>query len=432
VTYANGTFVAVGERYDAGTGYSGVIVTSSDGISWVPQTISGVGIMYLNGVAYGNGTFVAVGLGWDVVNRGAALTSSDGLNWTPHILNTSSNLMGVSYGLGNFVAVGGGGAILSSQDVVSWTTRISGPVEHLHGIAFGNDTFVAVGEPVSGYSKILTSTDLINWTLRTPSSTQSLYGITYGGDTTFLAVGQSGRILQSDPVGENLTITQSGTGTGIARSNPAGINCGTDCSQYYDSGTIVTLTAAPDTGSYFAGWSDGTNTSEALTWKVTMDAAKNVTASFTTTPPPVTTWAKTYGGSGDDEPYSIQQTSDGGYIVAGPTSSFGAGSYDIWVLKLNADGTVAWQKTYGGSSGDYAYSIQQTSDGGYIVAGPASSFPGGTPYAIWVLKLNADGTVAWQKTYGGLGYVTASFIQQTSDGGYIVAGDTSIPPPRKQ
>ncbi|MEF3167805.1 MAG: hypothetical protein K6360_00495 [Deltaproteobacteria bacterium] len=82
-------------------------------------------------------------------------------------------------------------------------------------------------------------------------------------------------------------------------------------------------------------------------------------------------WAKTYGGTSHDVANSIQQTSDGGYIVAGWTSSFGAGDWDFWVIKLDASGNVAWQKTYGGTSCDEAFSIQQTSDGGYIVAGLA-------------------------------------------------------------
>jgi uncharacterized delta-60 repeat protein len=134
-------------------------------------------------------------------------------------------------------------------------------------------------------------------------------------------------------------------------------------------------------------------------------------------------WQKTYGGTNTDWARSIQQTSDGGYIVAGETWSFGAGEWDYWVLKLNSDGTVAWQKTYGGSSSDYANSIQQTSDEGYIVAGETWSFGAGE-YDYWVLKLNSDGTVAWQKTYGGSSSDYANSIQQTSDGGYIVAGWT--------
>jgi uncharacterized delta-60 repeat protein len=135
-------------------------------------------------------------------------------------------------------------------------------------------------------------------------------------------------------------------------------------------------------------------------------------------------WIMTYGGSGDESAHSIRQTSDGGYIAAGYTSSFGAGGQDLWVLKLNPDGTIAWQKSYGGSADERARSIQQTSDGGYIVAGPAASFGLVGEVDVWALKLDSDGTIAWQKTYGGNGWDEASSIQQTSDGGYIVAGTT--------
>jgi uncharacterized delta-60 repeat protein len=136
-------------------------------------------------------------------------------------------------------------------------------------------------------------------------------------------------------------------------------------------------------------------------------------------------WAETYGGTGDDVAHSIRQTSDGGYIVAGETESFGAGYEDFWVLKLNSDGTIAWQKTYGMNNWDVPHSIQQTLDGGYIVAGGVGPL-GANIDDVWVLKLNSDGTVAWQKSYGGTGEDIAHSIHQTSDGGYIVAGKTRI------
>ncbi len=135
-------------------------------------------------------------------------------------------------------------------------------------------------------------------------------------------------------------------------------------------------------------------------------------------------WQKTYGGSDYDVPYGIQQTADGGYIVAGYTRSFGAGNDDVYILKLNSDGSLAWQKTFGGGIDDKAYSIQQTTDGGYIVAGYTNSFGSGDP-DVYVLKLNSDGSLAWQKTFGGNGYDEAYSIQQTTDGGYIVVGYTS-------
>jgi len=134
-------------------------------------------------------------------------------------------------------------------------------------------------------------------------------------------------------------------------------------------------------------------------------------------------WAATYGGSDDEEATSILQTSDGGYIVAGYTNSFGSGG-DIWILKLNENGSVEWQKAYGRGS-DMTYFIQQTSDGGYIVVGVTESLEPTVWWKdIWVLKLDENGNVEWQKTYGEYGVDIAESIQLTSDGGYIVAGYT--------
>ena len=133
-------------------------------------------------------------------------------------------------------------------------------------------------------------------------------------------------------------------------------------------------------------------------------------------------WAETFGGVYFDVAYSVQQTSDGGYIVAGYTYSFGAGSYDVFLLKTDASGNLQWAKTFGGSGGDYAWSVQQTSDGGYIVAGFTGSFGAGGD--VFLLKTDASGNLQWAKTFGGSDYDRAYSVQQTSDGGYIVAGYT--------
>ncbi len=134
-------------------------------------------------------------------------------------------------------------------------------------------------------------------------------------------------------------------------------------------------------------------------------------------------WAKTYGGTYWDGASSVQQTSDGGYIVAGFTASFGAGDYDIFLIKTDANGNVQWAKTYGGTAWDWAYSVQQTSDGGYIVAGGTASFGAGSR-DFFLIKTDANGNLQWAKTYGGTNVDVASSVQQTSDGGYIVAGGT--------
>ena len=103
-------------------------------------------------------------------------------------------------------------------------------------------------------------------------------------------------------------------------------------------------------------------------------------------------FAKTYGGSSAEHAYSVQQTSDGGYIVAGYTNSFGAGDWDIFLVRTDAFGNVQWAKTYGGTGNDYAYSFQQTSDGGYILAGWINSFGAGS-WDIFLVKTDANGNI---------------------------------------
>jgi hypothetical protein len=136
------------------------------------------------------------------------------------------------------------------------------------------------------------------------------------------------------------------------------------------------------------------------------------------------TFAKTIGGSYDDVAYSIIQSSDGGYVVAGWTSSFGAGGRDFYVVKLDSAGNVIWTKTIGGSYDDVAYSIIQSSDGGYVVAGWTESFGAGSG-DMYVVKLDSSGNVQWDKTIGGSVRDEALSIMQSSDGGYVVAGGTS-------
>jgi hypothetical protein len=136
-----------------------------------------------------------------------------------------------------------------------------------------------------------------------------------------------------------------------------------------------------------------------------------------------TLWTRTYGGSDADYGYGVQQTSDGGYIIAGETASFGAGSYDIYLVKTDANGDTLWIRTYGGSGSDEARSVQQTADGGYILAGSTTSFGAGRS-DVYLLKTDANGNTLWTRAYGGSNYDEAMFVQETTDGGYIIAGST--------
>jgi len=134
-------------------------------------------------------------------------------------------------------------------------------------------------------------------------------------------------------------------------------------------------------------------------------------------------WQKTYGGSYDDEAEAITPTEDGGYIVAGWIKSFGNGNEDVYLIKIDKNGNKIWQKTYGGSGNDRAYTITPTKDGGYIVAGYTDSFGNGKK-DVYLIKIDENGNKIWQRTYGGIDWDVANAITPTKDGGYIVAGDT--------
>ncbi len=134
-----------------------------------------------------------------------------------------------------------------------------------------------------------------------------------------------------------------------------------------------------------------------------------------------TLWTQTYGGDNYDEAYSVRQTSDKGYILAGYTRSFGAGSSDAYLLKTDSDGEELWTRTYGGSNNEEAFSVQQTSDGGYIVAGYTSSFGEGN-MDIYLIKTYYNGDIIWTRTYGSALDDCAYSVTTTNDGAYIVAG----------
>ena len=165
-------------------------------------------------------------------------------------------------------------------------------------------------------------------------------------------------------------------------------------------------------------------------WIVKLNAAGNIT------------WNKLLGGNASDEAYSIQQTSDGGYIVAGYSYSsangdvtginHGAAQRDYWIVRLDSGGNISWNKLLGGSSEDIVSGIQQTTDGGYIVAGYSNSSANGNVTGTnhgdvdcWVVKLDGSGNITWNKLIGGNMFDYAYTIQQTSDGGYILAGSSA-------
>lgn len=146
------------------------------------------------------------------------------------------------------------------------------------------------------------------------------------------------------------------------------------------------------------------------------------------TPVPLPTskgWMKTFGGAKGDCGCSVQQTTDGGYIIGAETTSFGAGPYDIWVIKTDGDGNKVWDKIFGGSQSDYNPEVKQTRDNGYIIIAKTYSFGAGEN-DIWVIKVDENGTEQWNRTVGKQFYDYNAESQQTTDGGYIIVGSVNL------
>ncbi len=137
-----------------------------------------------------------------------------------------------------------------------------------------------------------------------------------------------------------------------------------------------------------------------------------------------TLWTKVYGGTGGEDVDAIQQTSDGGYVLAGYTNTSGAGGADFYVLKLDSLGALEWSNTYGGANHEEARALRQTSDGGYIFVGYTRSFGAGIPNFenFYIVKTNSAGDTIWTRTYGGANGETAYGVEETPGGNYVVAG----------
>ena len=133
-------------------------------------------------------------------------------------------------------------------------------------------------------------------------------------------------------------------------------------------------------------------------------------------------WTRTYGGSGTDYGCDITPTSDGGFIIVGSTTSYGAGGHDLYLIKIDDVGTVVWSKTYGGTADDRGASVRMSADSGFIVCGTTASFGTGTD--IYLIKTDSLGDSTWTRTYGGSGGESGSAVRVAIDSGYILLGST--------
>jgi hypothetical protein len=137
-----------------------------------------------------------------------------------------------------------------------------------------------------------------------------------------------------------------------------------------------------------------------------------------------TLWTRAYGGAANDLAYSVFQMDDGGFMICGGTESFGAGSWDVYILRTDGNGDTVWTRTYGGPDYDIVWELDRTADGHFILAGETSSFGAGDR-DVYILKIDSQGDTVWTRTYGGTGFDRGTGVTVTSDGRYAVSGRTA-------
>lgn len=298
----------------------------------------------------------------------------------------------------------------SSDGILSWfKTWGGGSTDHGYGIVQTNDG----GYAITGYTYSFTagnsdvflakfdSTGGLSWS-KTWGSTaadiaNSLIQTSDGGYAvtgyTGFGAGNNDMFINKYDASGNLTWNKVWGGTNG--------EAGQSLIQTSDGGYAV----AGETYSYGQGGSDA--------FLVKYDSAGTLS------------WNKAWGGASNEIDRKIIQTSDGGYAVSGQTASFGAGGGDIFLSKFDNSGTLSWSRTWGGANFDYSYGMTSSgSDNGLVIAGTTMSYGAGS-YDIALIKYDAAGTLVWNRTWGGAGYDNSQNIIRNSDGGYAISGYTT-------
>jgi len=253
------------------------------------------------------------------------------------------------------------------------------------------------------------------WLVKTNSDGNKEWDTTFGG-----ANSDSARLIQQTSDGGYILAGCTGSYGATCNSDFWLVKTDSEGAKQWDrtfsgfcSDAAESVQQTSDSGYILAGYTDSYGDSGFDFWLVKTDSSGNKE------------WDKSFGGTNRDEAYSVQQTSDGGYILAGNTKSYGAGGSDFWLVKTDSSGDKEWDKTFGGTSTELARSVRQTSDGGYILAGCTGSYGAGSLDA-WLVKTDSDGNKEWDMTFGGTDDDRAQSVRQTSDGGYILAGSMAL------
>jgi hypothetical protein len=398
------------------------IATDGTRVYWTQSTLIDGGQLNTIPVAGGVITPLATGLSypWDI--------ALDGVNayWIENF--SSGNVKQVPIGGGSVIPLASGlsspTAIATDATYVYWVERGDGGpssgtlkrvAKSLCSYAF-TPTSVSLPAAGGGGNVAITAPDGCAWTTASNAGWITITAGTTGSGNGTLSYavapnsGVSPRVGTISIQGQLFAVNQAGT-----------VSTATRWARLYGGGAQgdVARAVAPtaDGGFVLAGLTGfGAGGGDAMV--VRLDSAGNLV------------WAKTFGGAGGEVANAVALTSDGGFVVAGSTTSFGAGGSDGWLFKLNANGNVVWQRTYGGSASDYLTDVEVLADGGFIAAGFTSSFGAGQG-DLWLLRLDSAGNVVWQKTYGGSGtedlYNPGRNVRPTADGGFVaVASSTSF------
>lgn len=269
--------------------------------------------------------------------------------------------------------------------------------------------YIVVGETCKGFMKYKNS-DV--WLVKTDEKGDVIWEQTFGGreDDSGSFVTQTidgGYIL----VGKTCSFSNGRTDVWLIRTDENGQKIWDKTFGYgvFDSGSMVKQTS--DGGFIIVGNVNTSGGGRGDVWIIRVDSDGNKL------------WDKSFGGRGHNYGDSIQLTTDGGYLILGTSwIRDETNSYDIWLIKTDCNGEMLWDKKYHGTDSDHGWSLQQTSDGGFIIVGMTDSGAGADD--VWLFKTDSSGEIVWDKVFGGIGQNRGYSVKQTNDGGYILCGDT--------